>query len=89
MKSDNPSKRVWCVRARKLSRLERALAICLSLIWVGGGCVALNAALTHSRWLVAVVAVAAIGYGVAWARVAIFARLLTWSERVMPWRRKT
>ncbi|HZE42896.1 MAG TPA: hypothetical protein VE058_03885 [Steroidobacteraceae bacterium] len=72
------------MRARNLSKLERLAAICLSLIWVAGGCVALGAALTHSRWIMALVSVAAIGYGIAWARVALRSRLLTWPELFMP-----
>jgi hypothetical protein len=71
---------------RKLSKLERALAICLSLIWVAAGCVALNAALIHSRWLIAACAVVAIAYGIAWARVAVLSRLLTWPKLIAPWR---
>jgi hypothetical protein len=59
----------------------------LSLIWVAGGCIALNAALMHSRWIMALCAAAAIGYGIAWARVALLSRLLTWPELFMPWRR--
>ena len=86
--SGKPSKRGWLVHARKLSKLERALALFLALAWVCGGCVAPDAALTHSRWLMAIVAVAAIAYGIAWARVAAFARLLSWSELVFPWRRR-
>jgi hypothetical protein len=31
-------------------------------------------------------AAAAIGYGIAWARVALLSRLLTWPELFMPWR---
>ncbi len=71
---------------RNLSRLERALAICLSLVWVGGGCVALVVGLIHARWIMVVCAAAAIGYGIAWARVAVLSRLLTWPDVVMPWR---
>ena len=74
---------------RALSKLERALAVCLALIWVAGGCVVLDDALIHSRWLTAFVAAAAIVYGIGWARVAIFARLLTLSELVKPWSHRT
>ena len=71
---------------RKLSKLERAAAVCLSLVWVAGGFIALGAALTHSRWIMALCAAAAIGYGIAWARVALLSRLLSWPELFMPWR---
>jgi hypothetical protein len=70
---------------RNLSKLERLVAICPSLIWVTGGCVALAAALLHSRWIMTLVSLAAIGYGIAWARVAVLSRLLTWPELFMPW----
>jgi hypothetical protein len=72
--------------ARKLSKLERALAICLSLVWVGGGCVVLGVGLIHARWIMTLCAAAAIGYGIAWARVAVLSRLLTWPRLLMPWR---
>jgi hypothetical protein len=71
---------------RPLSKPERAVAICLSLVWIGGGGVALAAALLRSRWLVAACAVLGIAYGIAWARVAIVSRLLTWPAVLMPWR---
>ena len=72
---------------RKVSKLERALAICLSLVWMGVGSVALVVALLHARWIMAVCAAAAIGYGIAWARVAVLSRLLSWPRLLMPWRR--
>lgn len=43
-------------------------------------------ALVHSRWFTGIVALAAMGYGIAWLRVALFARLLTWPELFAPWR---
>ena len=64
------------------------MAVCLALVWVAGGCVVLDDALIHSRWLAAFVAAAAIAYGIGWARVAIFARLLTLPELIKPWSRR-
>jgi hypothetical protein len=69
-----------------LSKLGRLTAVCLSLVWVAGGCIALVVALIHSRWIMSLMSVAAIGYGIAWGRVALLSRLLTWPELFMPWR---
>jgi hypothetical protein len=70
----------------KLSRLERALAAGLSVVWLFFGCKALYLALSNSRWGMAVLASGAVVYGFAWIRVAILARLLSWREIVAPWR---
>jgi len=72
--------------AAKLSRPERIVAICLAAIWIAGGCTALYLALTRSRWLIAACALAAVAYGVAWVRVALAGRLLTWPGLFRPWR---
>ncbi|HMH30832.1 MAG TPA: hypothetical protein VK580_19735 [Steroidobacteraceae bacterium] len=72
--------------ARKLSKAERILALCLAAIWIAAGCAALAIALVHSRWFTCIIALAAVGYGIAWLRVALFARLLTWPELFTPWR---
>ena len=74
-------------RSRTLSSLERVLAVCLSLPWLCGGAFAFYFALIHSRWGIAVAALAALVYGAAWLRVAALSRLLTWAELVAPWRR--
>jgi hypothetical protein len=72
--------------ARKLSTAERILAICLAAIWIAAGCTVFYSALTHSRVFVGIVALAGVAYGIAWARVALLARLLTWPELLTPWR---
>jgi hypothetical protein len=69
-----------------LSPLERGLAVCLSLVWLLGGSFALYFALVHSRWGIALCALAALIYGLAWLRVAALSRLLTWLEVIAPWR---
>ena len=74
-------------KRRALSPFERGLAVCLSLVWLGGGAFALYLALIHSRWDMGVAALAALVYGVAWLRVAALSRLLTWPDLVAPWRR--
>jgi len=70
-----------------LSRLERGLAVALSVIWLAGGAFALYLALARSHWVMAFVALGALVYGAAWLRVAARARLLTWVELIAPWRR--
>jgi hypothetical protein len=72
--------------ARTLSKTERIAAICLALIWIAAGGAGLYAAFVQSRWILAIIALAALGYGIAWARVALFARLLTWPKLFAPWR---
>jgi hypothetical protein len=74
-------------KRRALSSFERGLAVCLSLVWLGAGALALYLALVHSRWGMGVAALAALIYGAAWLRVAALSRLLTWPELVAPWRR--
>ena len=74
-------------KRRALSPFERGLALCLSLVWLGGGAFALYLALIHSRWGLGLAALAALVYGVAWLRVAALSRLLTWPDLVAPWRR--
>ena len=70
-----------------LSTFERALALCLSLVWLCGGALGLYAAVAHNRWLLGFAAIAALVYGAAWVRVVVLSRLITWSELVLPWRR--
>jgi hypothetical protein len=69
-----------------LSKPERIVAISLAWIWITCGCAVLYIALVHSRWFTGLVALAGVGYGIAWARVALAARLLTWPGLFKPWR---
>jgi fucose permease len=71
---------------RKLSKLERSLAIVLALIWMAAGCAALYAAALRSQWGFCFLALLAIAYGLAWTRVAVRSRLLTWPSLFAPWR---
>jgi hypothetical protein len=72
--------------ARTLSKAERIIAFSLALICIAGGCAALYIAFVQSRWVVGIIALAALAYGIAWVRVARLARLLTWTEFLAPWR---
>jgi hypothetical protein len=66
--------------------MNRALAGVLALVWIVVGIVSLVLALVHERWLLALLAVVAILYGVAWLRVAARGRLLRARELATPWR---
>jgi hypothetical protein len=71
---------------RQLSKLERAVAIFLALIWVAAGLAALYLAVLRSRWVLSFCALIAIGYGLAWTRVAVRSHFLTWPRLLKPWR---
>ena len=71
---------------RTLNKTERIIAICLALIWIAGGCAGLYFAFVQSRWLIAIVSLAAVAYGIVWTRVALLARLLTWQGLSALWR---
>lgn len=64
---------------------SRGLAVTLSLVWLCGGSLALYFALSRSRWGMAIGALVALVYGLAWLRVATLSRLLTWPELAAPW----
>ena len=71
---------------RNLSTAERTVAFVLSLAWLAGGCVGVYFGAVLFHWGLIVFGVLAIAYGVAWVRVALRSRLLTWRELVAPWR---
>ena len=70
----------------KLSRVNRVVAGVLSLVWAGAGVGGLITGYLYGRWVIAAVAVVALGYAALWLRVAAQGRLLSWSELAMPWR---
>jgi hypothetical protein len=72
--------------ARALSKSERIVAVCLALIWIAGSCAGFYVTLIQSRWIGVACALAGLAYGVAWARVALVSRLLTWPRLFAPWR---
>jgi hypothetical protein len=71
---------------RHLSKLERALAAFLALVWIVAGLAALYVAVLRSRWALSLCALIAIGYGLVWTRVAVLSHLLTWPRLLKPWR---
>ncbi len=68
---------------RQSPRTVRIVGGSLAALWIAGGLVA--AALT-ARAVLAIVGLAAIAYGVVWARAAREGRLLTLGEALSPWR---
>lgn len=62
--------------ARALSGVERGVAVCLAAVWIATGSAAFYFAFLQSRWLVAIAALGAVGFGIVWARVAWLGRLL-------------
>jgi hypothetical protein len=71
---------------RRLSSLERGMAVCLSAVCIAAGGFGLIVAVEQVRWVMGAVALVAVAYGVARARVALFSRLLTWPKLFTPWR---
>jgi hypothetical protein len=58
----------------------------LAVVWLGAGFASIVIAVHTSRWLPAVVGVAALWYGLLWVRVFGLGRQLTLREALMPWR---
>jgi hypothetical protein len=71
---------------RSITGANRIVALALGLIWLSAGAAALAAGLLYGRWLLAGVAVFALGYAILWFRVVARSRLLTWSDLAAPWR---
>ena len=69
----------------KLSRVNRAVALALAVVWLGAGGVGIVLGLIHGQLLLVVIALFAISYAVLWFRVVARSRLLTWRELVAPW----
>ena len=67
-------------------RTVRIVSAALALVWLGAGFAAIAIAVYTSRWLVALIGVAALWYGLLWVRVVGLRRQLTVREALMPWR---
>jgi hypothetical protein len=73
--------------ARKRSpRTVRIVSGVLALVWLGAGFAAIVIAVDTSRWLPAVIGVAALLYGLLWVRVMRLGHQLTVRDALMPWR---
>lgn len=76
------------LRRRQSPRRFRIVSASLAAVWLCAGVVALVAGVMERGWLLIVVGVAALWYGVIWVQVARRGRLLTSREALMPWRLK-
>ena len=75
------------MRSRNQSpRTVRIVSALLALVWLGAGFAAIVVAVSSSRWLLGVIGVAALWYGLLWVRVVRLGRQLTIREALMPWR---
>jgi hypothetical protein len=70
----------------KLSSINRLVAAILALVWASAAVAGFVVAYLSGRWVVFLLALFALWYAVLWARVAVQARLLRWSEVATPWR---
>jgi hypothetical protein len=64
----------------RLSNVERAVALVLSLVWTIGGGTAMVLAWRSGEWAAAALAIFGVLYGVTWLRVVLLGRRLTWQE---------
>jgi len=83
----------WFVRHRyeriprhQSPRTVRVVGGLLAVVWLCAGLVALVIGVFTPRWLLVVVGLAALWYGVVWVFVVRQGRQLTAREALMPWR---
>jgi hypothetical protein len=69
-----------------VGQVNRFVALILALVWACAGVFGLVMAYVYGRWVMAIAALLALFYALLWIRVAVKARLLTWSEIAAPWR---
>jgi hypothetical protein len=73
-------------RHQQSPRTFRIVSTSLAAIWLGAGAVGLIVGAVEHRWLIVIVGIAALWYGVIWARAARLGRRLAPREAVTPWR---
>jgi len=71
---------------RQSPRTVRIVGGLLAAIWMAAGVGGIVAAALTAHAVLALAGLAAIAYGVVWARVAHEGRLLTLREALTPWR---
>jgi hypothetical protein len=74
------------VSRRQSSRTVRIVSGLLAIVWLCAGFVAIVVGVNMSRWLLVVIGVATLWYGLLWVRVVRQGRQLTIREALMPWR---
>lgn len=67
-------------------RTVRIVGGLLAAVWLCGGMAALGIGIFTPRWILVVIGLGAIWYGVIWVYVARKGRQLTAREALMPWR---
>jgi len=73
-------------RRHESPRVVRVVGGLLAMVWLCAGLVAIIAGLVAQRWLLLVVGLVALWYGVIWAHAAAQGRRLTPREALTPWR---
>jgi hypothetical protein len=73
-------------RRHQSPRTIRIVSALLAAVWLCAGTSALIVGAMDRRWFLILAGVAALWYGVIWARVARQGRQLTPREALMPWR---
>jgi predicted phage tail protein len=68
------------------SRSVRIVGALLASVWICAGVAAIVVGAGARRWLLVVLGLAAIWYGVIWADVARKGRRITTREALTPWR---
>jgi hypothetical protein len=69
-------------------RTARIVGALLAMVWLCAGVIAIIAGATAQRWLLILVGLMALWYGVVWVYVARQGRRLTTREALTPWRLK-
>lgn len=75
-------------RRNQSPRTFQIVSASLAVVWLCAGVVALVAGVVEQRWLLILVGVVALWYGVIWVHVARQGSQLTPREALMPWRVK-
>lgn len=71
---------------KKSPRTARTVSALLAAVWLGAGFIAVVIAVTTSRWLLGIIGLAALWYGLLWLRVLRLGRRLTGREALTRWR---
>jgi hypothetical protein len=74
------------VAHRQSPHTVRIVSGLLAIVWLCAGFVAIVVGVNMSRWLLVVIGVVALWYGLLWVRVVRQGRQLTIREALTPWR---
>lgn len=74
--------------ARKhFSTADHWVAFGLTFVWMAAGIIAIVLGFNRGHWIMIVVGIFALGYGILWLRAVRTGRRLTSREALWPWRR--